>query len=328
MALSDHLSQVTETIYRLELPVSFLPRHVNCYLVQGNSGWDLIDTGMPDTRHKEIWADACASLGIRPGDVRRIYVTHYHVDHYGLAYHLQAWLKAPVCLMDAELPSARRVGDGAVAFRAGLAQLYRQHGMPADLVDEIMASLGTPRQVGEIPTQVHLLKDGQQVQLGDSPYQVIWTPGHSDGQLCLYGLESHLIFTADHLLHAISPNVSLAPGGRPNPLGDYLAALGRVAALPTVLALPGHGEPFADLKARAEQLQAHHERRMERMLAAFTGPATGYAISRQVFAKATSLGSQRAALTETLAHLEYAVGLGRLTRTEGEPITYSPVAAK
>jgi len=69
-------------------------------------------------------------------------------------------------------------------------------------------------------------------------------------------------------------------------------------------ALPAHGHPFADLRARTEAIKRHHLERLEKVkeISRELGPATVGAISRRLFA-ARSWGPM--AESETYAHLEH-----------------------
>ena len=57
-------------------------------------------------------------------------------------------------------------------------------------------------------------------------WEVVAAPGHADGQLTLF--RDGVLVAADHLLDRITPTVGLWPESRPDPLGDFLAALGLV----------------------------------------------------------------------------------------------------
>ena len=82
----------------------------------------------------------------------------------------------------------------------------------------------------------------------------------------------------------ITPTVGLWPASRPDPLGDYLAALDRTIELAPRIALPGHGEPIEDPAGRARELKEHHRLRLEEAVAALTPePQTGYELSFALF---------------------------------------------
>src|SRR5690554_6240738 len=86
-------------IYKLRLPLPFRLNHVHCYLVEGNDGWSVIDAGINMEPSREQWAGALRALNLKWRDVRSIYVTHHHLDHYGAAGWLQEQTGAPVFML-------------------------------------------------------------------------------------------------------------------------------------------------------------------------------------------------------------------------------------
>ena len=99
--------------------------------------------------------------------------------------------------------------------------------------------------------------------------------------------------------------MGLWPASRPDPLGDYLAALDRTIELAPRIALPGHGEPIEDPAGRARELKEHHRLRLEEAVAALTPePQTGYELSFALFGADLPAAGRRFAVAETLSHLE------------------------
>jgi glyoxylase-like metal-dependent hydrolase (beta-lactamase superfamily II) len=148
-------------------------------------------------------------------------------------------------------------------------------------------------------------------------------PGHADGHLAL--LREGILVAGDTLLAAITPNVGLYPDSRPDPLGDYLGSLERIAELAPQVALPGHGEVIDDPVGRARELVAHHRERLERTAEALDGrPQSAYAVSFSLFPEPLSPTLRRFALAETRAHLEYLVRRDGARRVDdGERVSYA-----
>src|SRR5689334_24957327 len=65
-------------ILRLTLPLPTGPRHVHCYLLGGERGWTLVDTGLG--LMETPWDEILAQLD---APVERIFITHMHPDHVG-----------------------------------------------------------------------------------------------------------------------------------------------------------------------------------------------------------------------------------------------------
>ena len=72
-------------IRRVTLPLPTRPGHVHAYLLPGEDGWTLVDTGIGLPDAKERWSEELAHLD---GAVARIFVTHFHPDHVGAAADL------------------------------------------------------------------------------------------------------------------------------------------------------------------------------------------------------------------------------------------------
>jgi glyoxylase-like metal-dependent hydrolase (beta-lactamase superfamily II) len=121
-----------------------------------------------------------------------------------------------------------------------------------------------------------------------------------------------LAFTGDHILHRITPNISIQSDRHPlhkneryNPLSDFFLSLEKTRQLGFALGLPSHGALLTDPAGRNDELLSHHSQRLEVMLAAMRDcPETAYTISRYAFPKYTDPFSNWMMLGETLAHLE------------------------
>jgi glyoxylase-like metal-dependent hydrolase (beta-lactamase superfamily II) len=123
-------------------------------------------------------------------------------------------------------------------------------------------------------------------------------------------------------LQRTSPQVGLHAESFGNPLGDYLSSLQLVRGLPIRTVLPGHGAPFTDLAGRADELLEHHQTRLSAMLAMVDDEElTAYALASRLSWRGAEDGwdrlapfQRRMALTETIAHLEYLYGAGRVAK--------------
>jgi len=83
------------------------------------------------------------------------------------------------------------------------------------------------------------LREGEQVRIGDLVFDVLHTPGHTEGSVCLYEERLSLLLSGD-VLFAGSYGRTDLPGGNDEQMVHSLARLARVMP-PTVRVLPGHG---------------------------------------------------------------------------------------
>jgi glyoxylase-like metal-dependent hydrolase (beta-lactamase superfamily II) len=131
--------------------------------------------------------------------------------------------------------------------------------------------------------------------------------------VCLYRKSDGVLIAGDHLLPAVTPNIHLTTE-MPDAVADYLASLRRVAALDVSLVLPAHGEPFEDAAGRANDLIAHHERRLARLegLLAGAGQADTSELAERLFRDIGHPADRLLAEMETYAHLEHLRLRGRV----------------
>ena len=296
-------------IRRVTLPLPTRPGHVHSYVLPGEDGWTVVDTGLglPDAR--ERWAAELARL---PGPVRRIVVTHFHPDHVGAAADLAELTGAPVAQGRLDYAQCDLVWSSD-DWADVLVDWFRLHGVPDDVMLELIEQGAQYRPFIRYQRDPHLLDPGDHVD----GWRTVAAPGHADGQLMLF--RDGILVAADHVLDRISPTVGLWPRSRTDPLGDYLGALEATIALEATLALPGHGEPIDDPSARARELIVHHRERLAATAASLgSEPRSGYEVSFPLFGDDLKPAARRFAVAETLSHLERLVLEGGARRIEDD----------
>jgi glyoxylase-like metal-dependent hydrolase (beta-lactamase superfamily II) len=296
-------------IRRVTLPLPTRPGHVHAYLLPGEDGWILVDTGVGLPEAKDIWSSELEAAG---GRVVSIFVTHFHPDHVGAAADLHELTGAPVYQGVLDYAQCELVW-GNPAWSERLVDWFRLHGAPDDVTAELVGQSSLYRPYIRYQRDPVLVEAGEQLD----GWELVAAPGHADGQLCL--LKDGVLVAADHVLGRITPTVGLWPASRADPLGDYLGALERTAELAPRIALPGHGDPIDDPAGRARELQEHHRVRLEETVAALgTEPKTGYELSFSLFGSDLKPAGRRFAIAETLSHAERLIHLGAAERSEGD----------
>jgi glyoxylase-like metal-dependent hydrolase (beta-lactamase superfamily II) len=233
------------------------------YALDSPAGPVLVDAGWQHAASWEALSGGLATLGLDVAGVYGVIVTHHHPDHSGLAGRVReasgAWIAmhpADIALIrrfhkihgeslrEWEAASLRRAG--ASEAEVGQAQSWdRQHIDPPAIPDRELA-------------------DGDLADLPGRDLRVIHTPGHSPGHVCLYLEDSGRLFTGDHVLPKITPNIGLyaLDDQDANPLADFLQSLTRTAKVGAREALPAHEFGFTDVDARIAAIEAHHEERL------------------------------------------------------------------
>ncbi|RLC97092.1 MAG: Zn-dependent hydrolase [Chloroflexi bacterium] len=310
--------QIPPYLHAFSVPTPFPVGPVNLYLVEGEP-LTLIDVGPRYDPAREALAQALAGYGYRVADLRRIILTHAHPDHCGLVAELVRASSAEVL---AHAAAANRLSGDAEAQRAAF---YRDVMRWAGVPMEVMMALAQVRQGTSYYTEPVIpdrtLADGDVLQLGGDDWQVLHTPGHTGGLICLYQSQRRLLISSDHLLRDISSNPVIeqaAPGqpGLARRLVDYMAQLRRVAEMDVVLTLPGHGQPITDHRALIrERLDFHTERARHILEILDSEVLTGHEIVGRLFSHLDPI-NHFLAISEVIGHLQWLEVQGQVTCNE------------
>jgi glyoxylase-like metal-dependent hydrolase (beta-lactamase superfamily II) len=326
------MSEVIPGIYRLQIPIpTITPRHVNIYLVEGSTGYLLIDTGWDNDDTFNAVKIQIADTGVSLKEISRILITHIHPDHYGLAGRLRSLSNAQIYIHKQE----RDIIESRYINMDGLLQQVAQwlllNGVPHHELAELQtASIPVRKFVAPVWPDV-ILYGSETITAGDFSFEVLWTPGHAPGHVCLYEPDRKLLFSGDHILPTITPNVGLHPQSSANPLCDYVDSLNRIKHLEVDLVLPGHEAPFTGLEKRITGIVEHHEKRNNEILRVIeAGPKTAYQVATKLTWSAGETGSwqnldkwnKRLAVLETIAHLEAMRLAGEIDNFSGDGEVY------
>lgn len=311
--------EVLPGLFQLKVPIPDNPLGwVLPYLIPGDDGYTLVDTGWNTPEAFQALEDQLRELNVPFDRIKRLLVTHVHPDHYGLAGRVKEVSGARVIIHQRERDFIRSRYRQPEQLLERMASWLLEHGVPkADVADLQSSSMPVRGYVVAVEPD-DVLWGGETLDFGFYKFEVFWTPGHSPGHMCFLERTQRIILTGDHVLPSITPNVGLHPQQMGNPLGDYIASLQRLEPLEVDDVLPAHEHSFKDLQGRLKEIVEHHEERLNEMLAVVgDGQATAYDVASGIV---WTIGTydkfspwmRRAALSETLAHLEYAVYGGRL----------------
>lgn len=324
--------EIIPGIYQIDLPAPVPGSQlidVNAYLIRGEGEWMLVDTGWNTRYTFSILQNRLGQIGARLEDITLVVITHFHPDHYGLVGKLKQVSPAKVAMhqIEVDLINSRYLSMDQLLSETAAA--LKLHGVPEDELPLLQnASLEVRKYVSPFTPEV-VLNGGETIAHGEFAFQVVWTPGHSPGHICLYEPRCRLLLSGDHMLPTIFPNVGLHPQSGPDPLGDYRRSLQSVEKLDVDLVLPAHEYPFTLMKRRVGELLAHLDQRRESILDVVRqGAHTVYQVSSEIpwivngsimsFSELSPL-DKRLAVMSALAHLEplSADGLVKKTREDG-----------
>lgn len=310
--------EVAPGILWARMPMPMGLDHVNVYLLRGQRGWTLVDTGLNTDATKALWGVIEERhLGGLP--VEALVCTHWHYDHAGLAHWLTERHGVPLHMTHGEYyvmqAHASRPTDPLPAARQ---LFYQRSGMPAERVARMFAGLRRDPFVPPMPGAFCRLRGGDVLAVGERRWRVVIGEGHSPEHACLYSAADRILLAGDQLLPRISSNV-LVTDTEPeaNPLQSWFESLTRLEQLaPGTLVLPSHHGVFRGLHARTRELRHHHEQQFDvlRALVREQGACSAYEAMLALFPRLRGPVDDMLALGEATAHLSWLRHAGELQR--------------
>lgn len=295
-------------LIRVDLP--FRLNHVNCFLVEGEMGYTLIDTGLNNEQTRQLWHSH-----FKDKQLSEIIVTHEHPDHIGSAGYLQDYYGAIVRMTE----DTYKFGQHFIKDErlTNLLKNYHLSGVPKEIVDQLIEANEIMKAAVEpLPKNVEFLTEDETIKLGQYDYEIILTPGHAEGIISLYNKDNRILISTDHILPRITPNISYWFYGDPNPLKSYIESLNKLRKLNADFVIPSHGTPFYDANKRIDEILKHHDDRLNETLTIIQNGGTVYDITNKMFAMKLTSHEMRFAIGETIAHLEYLRHEGKCIREE------------
>lgn len=179
------------------------------YIVKGDYANLLIDSGI-DSKFPAL-QKSLLKIGLKIRDIDIVVNTHEHFDHIGANRYFQ----------DHALIAAHRFAATKMIFNDKYVTLYKS----ADL--------------NEIPLRVHLwLESKSRFDLGNYSLNVIHTPGHTSGSICLYEPVKRVLFTGDTVFAGGTLSYIAESGS----VGDYINSISSLSTRKILEIYPGHGD--------------------------------------------------------------------------------------
>ena len=289
--------------------------HINVYLIEDTEGWFIVDTDPQSTENQALWQTILANLSGIP-KVTGILVTHSHPDHIGLAGWLQDYCAAPLYISEKEMRQAVKEQNYRQAKDyESLNRFYQQlDASPADMAALKDGLSFFDRLYGQLPSEVTLVKSGDTMQIGGTSWNLWSGSGHSIEHLCLQRASGDVLISGDQIIAHITPYVGISHlSQEADPLAGWLYSLNDMLEWisPEALVLPAHNKPLYHGEQRVQQVIAHHEHSLAKLLESLTQWHTVSSLGTLLGWKNKRGFARCLALEETFAHATFLVNRGQ-----------------
>lgn len=302
--------EITPRIHSIPAQPAFYtgPQAPNVFLVRDGGEGALVDSGFGDEKSIQARLDFLKDhADVR---VRYIILTHHHFDHSSGARQIREATGAQVTLhpqeekflrdWQGEAPQDFEMPDGPDATE--------EQKKAAEQIQQFR------KQAAEADPEI-LMNDGDTFTVGSLHLQVVHTPGHTLGSVCLYSPQEKALFTGDTALGLGTVAISPPPHGD---MALYLQSLARLQTLDCAVMLPGHGQAVRDVKSKLQELIDHrHEREAQILRLMAEGKHTPKAMLSAIYMELDKRIVPMA-LRQIEAHLAKLEQEGRVTRSGEE----------
>jgi glyoxylase-like metal-dependent hydrolase (beta-lactamase superfamily II) len=308
-AITCHIAQNGVKIYRLPMVVFPNGFIAYAYVLLGAGVPTLVDSGSGFGRSTADLLAGIAALQADFGekitvkDIRRMLVTHGHVDHFGgVAQMLEATGGAQVGIHSLDRRVLSNYEERVVVATKNLTIYFQRAGVRADRLPQLLEMYSfSKKHVRSVNTDFTLEEDAPLD--GIEFYHV---PGHCSGQVALK--IGDILLSADHILPFTSPHLAAESITHYTGVGHYRESLRKIARLEGIrVTLGGHEAPIDDVYARIRQLQERLTAKQERILEIIRTaehPLTISDISKALYVDKHGF-DVLLALQEAGAHVEY-----------------------
>jgi glyoxylase-like metal-dependent hydrolase (beta-lactamase superfamily II) len=256
------MEKIYDNIYRIEVPLPHSPlKALNSYMIIGDERNLLIDTGFNHPSSQKALSDAFEEAGISI-EKTDIFITHAHVDHCGLSYKLKNQHNEVFCSkIEGDNIHSLLIESNHIKRQLAMSLLF---GIPEGRIlhfeDHPAKDYGPDAFV-----EFTFVSESSRMRVGKFNFEVVDLRGHSPGQIGLYERNHRLLFSGDHILQDISPNI-VSWGDQLDSLQMFIDHLLIVQKMDVDLLFPAHRSVIKDHRKRISELLIHHDKRLKEVL--------------------------------------------------------------
>ena len=245
-------------IYRMLIPLPENPlKTLNSYLIKLENRNLLIDTGFNRPKCHEALIENLKELNV---DMEKtdIFLTHLHSDHTGLINKIaHKSSKVYIGKIDYEYMFENLEGFNWEESE----KRFASEGFPYEIIERLRDTNQAKIFAPDGMFESILVEDGYKFNVDKLEFTVILTSGHTPGHTCLYLEKEKLLFSGDHILFDITPNITSWLRVKDS-LRNYIESLEKIKKLEITKTFPGHRATSNDVYSRIDEIIEHHKSRL------------------------------------------------------------------
>lgn len=291
-------------IYLIKTLMPFPLKENNCFLAESEKGWTLIDTGVNLEMNRDIFNMALKEIGINFKNIKKIYLTHYHHDHTGLAGWIQKQNDAEVFLSQNDISIMEKYINSGL-YLENIKKTSLEAGWTINLLQDLSNDVAKIDTLIRPMAELSPLYENDKFSFADQEYQCLSLPGHTDGHFVFYSADNSSLFAGDNIIsHTILhmsdwPHTSLE-----NPYKIHIEKLKQINQMSINTVFTGHGEYINyNLDEKIEEISKHHEKRKNIVYKSLDKACSAWELSCKMFKINHYIHIKRLLLAETLAYL-------------------------
>jgi glyoxylase-like metal-dependent hydrolase (beta-lactamase superfamily II) len=324
-------------VHQIKIDVPWSVRNVSVYIFTLNDNRILFDSGLNMANWSKLFFSALKKINISVQDLDYCFISHNHTDHVGLAPTLKKrnpdlkLLMHHITYETLKWETEQENLDEIEREATKIANQMITYGFNESQSERVIQFLSYWPKLRQYQKPDVILNDGDKI-LND--LEVIWTPGHSFGHICLFNTKTKYLYAGDHILSRITPHIGnyIVPSFLTeqyegydfnNILSHYLDSLDRIDKLKPKIIFPAHQEIIYNPHKRISEIKEHHKNRLAEISRVIkNNPLTPLKISQLHFGDLDETNSFLA-LSETLGHLFFLENQGLVKSVEkNEKILY------
>ena len=249
----------------------FTYRYVNCYIIKENPV-TIIDPGPVDKDSNDFFKFRLKEYKINLGDIKRVVLTHGHVDHCGFAGYLEEKYCANIFIHNNDVSKLTLDNEEKIIFKQKtFGNLLKQLNFSETIYNSLYPLFQNFYRFGQKVNNVNLLKDGDKLSFENNYLRILHLPGHTGGS-CGFIYKDNYFISGDIILDDVftTPVLEFDQNGKSyRNLSNYYSTLKKILSIGCENILPGHGEENFNYKLKAKKYIQYIDKKADEVLKKF-----------------------------------------------------------